>query len=232
MMASVQPFLSGAISKTVNMSKDATPEEIEKVYHEAWKKGLKAVAIYRDESKNRQPMSFSKQNGKGLEAKVNGDGNPIRKKLPGTRKSITHKFEIAGHGGYLTVGLHENGHPGEIFINMSKEGSTLGGIMDTWATTMSIGLQYGVPLEKLIEKYKSQKFEPNGMALKNDADIKFATSIPDYIASENFYITISKKSPFAKYMSQINELIKKYQADGTIKNLIEQNEAKSNTGNQ
>ncbi len=176
MMAAVQPFLSGAISKTVNMPEEATVEEIEKTYVDAWKMGLKAIAIYRYGSKPRQPLSTSKKE-KTLEQKL----TPVRKKLPETRQSLTHKFDIAGHEGYFTVGLYDDGQPGEIFINMSKEGSTLGGLMDNWATTISLALQYGVPLKKLVEKYRGQKFEPRGLTGNKKDGIHTADSIPDYI---------------------------------------------------
>lgn len=175
MMAAVQPFLSGAISKTVNLPKEATVEEIEKTYIDAWKLGLKSVALYRDESKSVQPLNFSK---KGLEEKV----KPVRKKLPAIRDAITNKFEVAGHEGYLTVGKYPDGEPGELFITMSKEGSTVGGLTDAIGVLSSMALQYGVPVEKIVEKFKNQKFEPYGLA-RGHPEIHTATSIMDYIAN-------------------------------------------------
>ncbi len=176
MMAAVQPFLSGAISKTVNMPKEASVEEIEQVYMDAWKLGLKAVAIYRDESKIRQPLSFSKK-GK-LEERVSG-----RRKLPVTRSSLTHKFSVVGHEGYLHVGLYEDGTPGELFINMSKEGSTIGGLMDCFATSISMNMQYGAPIESLINKFKNQRFEPAGYVNEGDESMigTEVSSLVDYI---------------------------------------------------
>jgi ribonucleoside-diphosphate reductase alpha chain len=174
MMAAVQPFISGAISKTVNMPKEATVEEIEQAYIDSWKMGLKAVAIYRDKSKRAQPLNFSD---KGLEGKV----KPVRRKLPITRPGIIHKFEIAGHEGYLKVGLYDDGTPGETFIDMSKEGTTIKGLMDSLAISLSLNLQYCVPLEKLVEKFRHQKFEPYGL-VHGHPEIHTADSIVDYLA--------------------------------------------------
>ncbi len=174
MMAAVQPFISGAISKTVNMPKGATVEEIEQAYIDAGKMGLKAVAIYRDQSKRVQPLNFSEKN---LEGKV----KPVRRKLPNTRPGIIHKFELAGHEGYLKVGLYDDGTPGETFIDMSKEGTTIKGLMDSLAISMSLNLQYGVPLEKLVEKFRHQKFEPYGL-VHGHPEIHTADSIVDYLA--------------------------------------------------
>jgi len=177
MMAAVQPFLSGAISKTVNMSKEATIEEIENVYKEAHKLGLKSIAIYRDGSKKRQPLSFSQQR---LEGKL---GEPVRRKLPGTANSIRHKFSVAGHEGYLHVGLFEDKTPGEVFMVMSKGGSTMRGLMDCFATSISMNLQYGVPLEVLVNKFKGQRFEPHGYVSEGHEDLveRDSKSIIDYI---------------------------------------------------
>lgn len=172
MMAAAQPFISGAISKTVNMPATATVEEIKKAYIEAWKLGLKCVAIYRDGSKRSQPLNTKK----GSSAK---DAKPQRTRMPETRQAITHKFEIAGHEGYLTVGFFDNGDPGELFVQMAKEGSTIGGLMDTIGTLTSISLQYGVPLETLVEKFSYQRFEPSGFT--KNPDIKQATSVIDYV---------------------------------------------------
>jgi len=175
MMAAVQPFISGAISKTVNVNKDATPQEIEELYTEGWRLGLKAVAIYRDGTKLGQPLST----GKGLEGKVGDRPQPYRRRLPDTRNSITHKFSVAGHEGYLTVGLYKDGTPGELFITMAKEGSTVGGLMDVIGTCTSMTLQYGVPLKALCDKFRHARFEPSGMT--SNKDIPFAKSLIDYI---------------------------------------------------
>ncbi len=184
MMAAVQPFLSGAISKTINMPATATPEEIYQVFMDGWKMGLKAVAIYRDGSKGIQPLSTSKDK---KESKMEEDASdavvatpkPYRRRMPATRQSITHKFEVAGHQGYLTVGLYEDGTPGELFITMAKEGSTVGGIMDAFGTAISMCLQYGVPLSTLIDKFSHSRFEPSGFT--KNPEIPFAKSLVDYI---------------------------------------------------
>jgi len=181
MMAAVQPFISGAISKTINMSKESTTEEIMSAYMEGWKLGLKAVAIYRDGSKRLQPLSTKKH--KEARAKTSTESQmparPFRHRLPDTRQSITHKFSVAGHEGYLTVGLYEDGQPGELFITMAKEGSTVGGLMDVIGTVVSMALQYGVPLITLVDKFRHARFEPAGMT--SNRDIPFAKSLIDYI---------------------------------------------------
>ncbi|MFC1677464.1 vitamin B12-dependent ribonucleotide reductase [Planctomycetota bacterium] len=180
MMAAVQPFISGAISKTINMPKESTTEEIAKAYIEGWKLGLKAVAIYRDGSKMLQPVSTKKH--KNMDAKSNEPkmpARPFRRRLADTRHSLTHKFSVAGHEGYLTVGLYEDGQPGELFITMAKEGSTVGGLMDVIGTCTSMALQYGVPLITLVDKFRHARFEPSGMT--SNRDIPFAKSLIDYI---------------------------------------------------
>ncbi|HUN65646.1 MAG TPA: vitamin B12-dependent ribonucleotide reductase [Bacteroidota bacterium] len=174
MMAAVQPYISGAISKTVNMPHDVTPDDISKTYIEAWRLGLKAIAIYRDGCKRTQPLNTSLD-----EATKNGKRKAIRRRLPDERQAITHKFSIAGHEGYITVGLYEDSTPGEIFITMSKEGSTISGLMDAFATSVSMALQYGVPLRVLVEKFSHMRFEPSGFT--NNKDIPIAKSILDYI---------------------------------------------------
>ncbi|HEV2805985.1 MAG TPA: vitamin B12-dependent ribonucleotide reductase [Chthoniobacterales bacterium] len=202
MMAAAQPFLSGAISKTVNMPATATVEEIMNTYIEGWRLGLKAIAIYRDGSKRSAPLNTRKTRDMGGAAE---DGDiamveqpelqqrileleeeleaarvrPVRHKMPDTRMSLTHRFEIAGHEGYITVGLFEDKMPGELFVTMSKEGSTIGGLMDTVGTLTSIALQYGVPLESLVKKFAYQRFEPSGFT--KNPDIRNATSIADYV---------------------------------------------------
>ena len=183
MMAAVQPFLSGAISKTVNMPKEATAEEIADTYMQAWKMGIKAIAVYRDGSKRTQPMSIGKT--ETIEKEDLGDGvmpfgtRGIRRRLPDERRAITHKFEIGGHEGYITVGEYEDHTPGEIFITMAKEGSVVSGLMDCFATSISIGLQSGVPLETYVNKFTHTRFEPYGYT--NNPKIRMAKSIADYI---------------------------------------------------
>ncbi len=180
MMAAVQPFISGAISKTINMPEESTAEEIAKAYMEGWKLGLKAVAIYRDGSKKLQPVSTKKhKDGKTKAAEAPAPARPFRRRLPDTRQSITHKFSVTGHEGYLTVGLYEDGQPGELFITMAKEGSTVGGLMDVIGTCTSMALQYGVPLITLVDKFRHARFEPAGMT--SNRDIPFAKSLIDYI---------------------------------------------------
>jgi ribonucleoside-diphosphate reductase alpha chain len=179
MMAAVQPFLSGAISKTVGLPENVSIDDIEKTYMDAWKLGLKAVAIYRDNSKRMQPLMAIKS---GLEKKVEEDGSTAaRRKLPITAPSIRHKFNVAGHEGYLHIGLYEDGSPGELFIDMSKEGSTIGGLMDAIGILTSMSLQYGAPKEQLVKKLKGQNFEPRGLVVEGDPRIKTADSLVDYI---------------------------------------------------
>lgn len=182
MMAAVQPFLSGAISKTVNMPNEITPEEIKNAYIAAWRLGLKAIAVYRDGCKLTQPLSTSLKTEKKVksEEKVKiVEQRPRRRRLPDERKSITHKFSIGGHEGYITVGMYEDGTPGEIFIVMSKEGSTISGVMDAFATAVSLALQYGVPLKVLVDKFTHTRFEPSGFT--NNKQIPIAKSVMDYI---------------------------------------------------
>src|SRR5438034_2553255 len=206
MMAAAQPFLSGAISKTVNMPEAATVDDIMNTYVEGWRLGLKSIAIYRDGSKRSAPLNTRKTKDMGTVEDVNAVDvtverdefqkrileleeelaavrsrldQPIRHRMPDTRMSLTHRFEIAGHEGYITVGLYEDGQPGELFITMSKEGSTIGGVMETVGTLTSIALQYGVPLESLAKKFAYQRFEPSGFT--KNPDIRNATSITDYV---------------------------------------------------
>jgi len=213
MMAAAQPFLSGAISKTVNLPESASVDDIMSTYIEGWRLGLKSVAIYREGSKRSAPLNTRKTKDMGTlsavaSAKADDTGlsvetvaaafesrileleqelatlrrqldQPVRHRMPDTRTSLTHKFEIAGHEGYITVGLYEDGQPGELFITMSKEGSTIGGLMDTVGTLTSIALQYGVPLESLVKKFAYQRFEPSGFT--KNPDIRHATSITDYV---------------------------------------------------
>ncbi len=176
MMGATQPFISGAISKTINMPMDASVDEVAQAYVEAWKLGVKAVAIYRDGSKRTQPLSTS---GKTETPNGAADSRPLRHKLPDERRSITHKFDIAGHEGYITAGMYEDGQPGEIFITMSKEGSTISGLMDSFATAISMAMQYGVPLRVLVDKFSHMRFEPSGFT--RNPDIPMAKSIMDYL---------------------------------------------------
>ncbi len=195
MMAAAQPFLSGAISKTINMPEESTVEDIMQAYIDSWKLGLKAVAIYRDNSKKSQPLSAAgkkkddspKMAEAAAEAPAPATGGQQelfvgarRRKLPNERSSLTHKFSIGGHEGYITVGMYEDGTPGEIFIKMAKEGSTLSGFMDGFALSVSIGLQYGVPLKALVDKFVHSRFEPSGFT--GNPEIPYAKSVLDYIA--------------------------------------------------
>jgi ribonucleoside-diphosphate reductase alpha chain len=184
MMGAVQPFISGAISKTVNVPKDATVDDIMQAYIEAWRLGVKAIAIYRDGSKRMQPLNTSK------DAKARPvvteqprptpvSAHPVRRKLPEERQAITHKFDIQGHEGYLTVGLYEDGMPGELFLVMAKEGSTISGFADAFAQAISYALQYGVPLQVLADKFSHMRFEPSGMT--KNPQVRFAKSIVDYV---------------------------------------------------
>jgi ribonucleoside-diphosphate reductase alpha chain len=193
MMAAVQPFLSGAISKTVNLPEEATVDDVANAFIESWRLGLKAIAIYRDGSKHSQPLNTSdakpkkeseirSQKAEGAQAPMppsSAPARPYRRKLPDERRAITHKFSVGGHEGYLTVGLYEDGMPGEIFITMAKEGSTVSGLMDSFATAISLALQYGVPLKVLCDKFSHSRFEPSGYT--PNPEIRYAKSVMDYI---------------------------------------------------
>ena len=201
-MAAAQPFISGAISKTVNMPASASVDDVMNAYVEGWKMGLKCVAIYRDGSKRSRLSTHAKQKtgatvdgivDAGLWWRRSRSGSsseeeltvaktarqPVRRRLPDTRTALTHKFEIAGHEGYITVGLFDDGQPGELFITMAKEGSTIGGLMDSIGTLTCMALQYGVPLESLVKKFAHQRFEPCGFT--KNPEIRNATSITDYV---------------------------------------------------
>src|SRR3989475_2795524 len=182
MMGATQPFISGAISKTVNVPKDATVEEIMQAYIQSWKLGAKAISIYRDGSKRTQPLNTSRDKTAGELAALAAQHlvtSPVRRKLPDERHAITHKFDIAGHEGYITVGLFADGQPGEIFLVMAKEGSTISGFADAFAQAISYALQYSVPLQALVDKFSHVRFEPSGMT--RNPEIRFAKSIVDYI---------------------------------------------------
>jgi len=178
MMAACQPFLSGAISKTVNLPEDATVEEVEEVYYEGWKLGLKALAVYRDNCKVGQPLSDGKAKKKDVVADVE-IATPVRKRLPKSRPATTTSFSVGGAEGYMTAGAYADGALGEVFLKLGKQGSTLAGVMDAFSIAVSIGLQYGVPLETFVEKFTNLRFEPAGMT--DDADIRIAQSMMDYI---------------------------------------------------
>lgn len=199
MMGAVQPFISGAISKTVNMPEEATVEDIEQLHIEAWELGLKAVAIYRDNCKVAQPLSTAKKDDKSGDSGDSGNTavaeverivervvevekiihEPVRRKLPRSRASRTFEFRVADCKGFVTVGEYEDGRPGEIFVRVSKQGSTLAGIMDAFAISVSHGLQYGVPLRSFVEAFTGMRFEPAGMT--DDPDIRIANSLMDYL---------------------------------------------------
>jgi ribonucleoside-diphosphate reductase alpha chain len=176
MMAAAQPFISGAISKTVNMPRETTPADIAGAYMEGWRMGLKALAIYRDGSKESQPLNTSTEADKTA---AKATPAPRRERLPDTRRSVTHKFNVGGHEGYITVGLYDDGRPGELFITMAKEGSTIGGLMDAFGTSVSMSLQYGVPLEVYVKKFSHTRFEPWGYT--KNPDIPVAKSLVDYL---------------------------------------------------
>jgi ribonucleoside-diphosphate reductase alpha chain len=197
MMGAVQPFLSGAISKTVNVPKEATVEEIEQAYIDTWRMGAKAVSIYRDGSKRTQPLNTSKDKEKSA-AQAPAEA-PRRRRLPDERAAITHKFDIAGHEGYITVGLFEDGQPGEIFLVMAKEGSTISGFADAFAQAISYALQYGVPLQDLVDKFSHVRFEPSGMT--KNPDVRFAKSIVDYIFR---WMAAKFLSPEAQFRAGVN----------------------------
>jgi ribonucleoside-diphosphate reductase alpha chain len=197
MMGAVQPFLSGAISKTVNVPKDATVEDIQQAYIDSWRIGAKAVSIYRDGSKRTQPLNTARDKEKVAAAAV--DPGPRRRKLPDERHAFTHKFDIAGHEGYITVGLFEDGTPGEIFLVMAKEGSTISGFADAFAQAISYALQYGVPLQDLVDKFSHVRFEPSGMT--KNPDVRFAKSIVDYIFR---WMAAKFLSPEAQFRAGVN----------------------------
>jgi ribonucleoside-diphosphate reductase alpha chain len=208
MMGATQPFISGAISKTVNVPREATVEDIERAYIESWRLGAKAISIYRDGSKRTQPLNTSKAqvaDTRNVDVKevvrevVKVVERPTRRKLPDERQAITHKFDVAGHEGYVTVGLFEDGTPGEIFLVMAKEGSTISGFADAFAQAISYALQYGVPLQTLVDKFSHSRFEPSGMT--KNPEVRFAKSIVDYIFR---WMATKFLSPEAQYRAGVN----------------------------
>jgi len=201
MMGATQPFISGAISKTVNVPKEATVDEIMQAYIQSWKLGAKAISIYRDGSKRTQPLNTSKDKTAAelAQAAVKMVTQPVRRKLPDERQAITHKFDIQGHEGYITVGLFEDGQPGEIFLVMAKEGSTISGFADAFAQAISYALQYGVPLQALVDKFSHVRFEPSGMT--RNPEIRFAKSIVDYIFR---WLASKFLSPEAQFHAGVN----------------------------
>ena len=203
MMAAVQPFLSGAISKTVNVPESATVEDIEHIYMQGWKLGLKALAVYRDNCKVGQPLSSAKTE-KAIEPAVhtvNKDASvgPQRNRLPRTRQSRTTSFSVGGADGYITSGEYDTGEVGELFLKLGKQGSTLAGVMDAFSIAISIGLQYGVPLESFVRKFTNMKFEPAGIT--DDADLRVAQSIIDYVFQRLAldYMSYDERSEFGVY---------------------------------
>ncbi len=203
MMGATQPFISGAISKTVNVPKEATVEDIMQAYIESWRLGVKAIAIYRDGSKRTQPLNTSKNKDAAAaavaEVVTKVVTQPIRRKLPEERQAITHKFDIGGHEGYITVGLYEDGTPGELFLVMAKEGSTISGFADAFAQAVSYALQYGVPLQVLVDKFSHMRFEPSGMT--RNPQIRFAKSIVDYVFR---WLATKFLSPEAQFRAGVN----------------------------
>jgi ribonucleoside-diphosphate reductase alpha chain len=204
MMGATQPFLSGAISKTVNVPKEATIEEIEQAYIDSWRIGAKAVSIYRDGSKRTQPLNTARDKEKVAVPGV-AEAGPRRRRLPDERAAITHKFDIAGHEGYITVGLYEDGLPGELFIVMAKEGSTISGFADAFAQAISYALQYGVPLQDLVDKFSHVRFEPSGMT--KNPDVRFAKSIVDYIFRWMASKFLSHESQFRAGVNNREEMV-------------------------
>jgi ribonucleoside-diphosphate reductase alpha chain len=210
MMGSVQPFISGAISKTVNLPETATVEDVTDAYIEAWKHGVKAIAIYRDGSKKVQPLSTGKESSNSKKEAVTTVTETVivprpRRRLNDTRASLTHKFTIEGHEGYITVGLFEDNTPGELFVTMAKEGSTLSGMMDAFATSISLSLQYGVPMAHLVEKFAHMRFEPSGWT--GNSELGFAKSIVDYVFRWLGYRFLSTDDKMAIGLVRTSEIV-------------------------
>ena len=218
MMGATQPFISGAISKTVNVPKEATVEEIMQAYVQSWKLGAKAISIYRNGSKGTQPLNTSRDKTAAEIAQLAAAQlvtQPVRRRLPDERQAITHKFDIQGHEGYITVGLFEDGQPGEIFLVMAKEGSTISGFADAFAQAISYALQYGVPLQALVDKFSHVRFEPSGMT--RNPEIRFAKSIVDYIFR---WLASKFLSPEAQFHAGVNGRERLEEADGSGRNQL------------
>ena len=209
MIGATQPFISGAISKTINVPTDATVEDIEQAYIDAWRLGTKAVSIYRDGSKRTQPLNTSRTS--QTATSETGTPRPARRRLPDERHAITHKFDIGGHEGYITVGLFEDGTPGEIFLVMAKEGSTISGFADAFAQAVSYALQYGVPLQVLVDKFSHVRFEPAGIT--KNPDVRVAKSIVDYIFR---WMATKFLSPEAQYHAGVNVRVGVQPAEGQL----------------
>ncbi len=234
MMAAVQPFISGAISKTVNLPNTATREDIEEVYMQGWKLGLKAIAVYRDGSKRQQALTTSKeqdakkQNTDSKEVtqkNVSAERTLKRRRLSDERRAVTHKFAVGNHKGYITVGLYDDGTPGEIFVTMAKEGSVISGLMDSFATSISIGLQYGVPLNVLVNKFVHMRFEPSGYT--NNPQIRIAKSITDYIFRWLAIKFLPKEAQLSVGINVSEEDAVSYVADSDVKELVENKDISS-----
>jgi len=208
MMSAVQPFISGAISKTVNLPETATVEDVMDAYVEAWKHGVKAIAVYRDGSKKVQPLSTGKETSNTKKEAAVTETVVVarpRRRLNDTRASLTHKFTIEGHEGYITVGLFEDNTPGELFVTMAKEGSTLSGMMDAFATSISLSLQYGVPMAHLVEKFAHMRFEPSGWT--GNSELGFAKSIVDYVFRWLGYRFLSTEDKMAIGLVRTSEIV-------------------------
>ncbi|MFC7479399.1 hypothetical protein ACFQX7_04055 [Luedemannella flava] len=226
MMAATQPFLSGAISKTVNMPESATVEDVEKIYFEGWKLGLKALAIYRDNCKVGQPLSNAKPGKKADEVAAAEpekiiEYRPVRKRLPKKRPSQTMSFSVAGAEGYLTASSYPDDGLGEVFLKMSKQGSTLAGVMDAFSVAISIGLQYGVPLETYVAKFVNMRFEPAGMT--DDPDLRMATSVMDYIFRRLAldYLPVERRAELGIFTSAERAAQARAEANGEDFDLVE-----------
>lgn len=234
MMAAVQPFISGAISKTVNLPNTATREDIEEVYMQGWKLGLKAIAVYRDGSKRQQALTTSKeqdakkQNTDSQEVKqniVSSGGKLKRRRLSDERRAVTHKFAVGNHKGYITVGLYDDGTPGEIFVTMAKEGSVISGLMDSFATSISIGLQYGVPLNVLVNKFVHMRFEPSGYT--NNPQIRIAKSITDYVFRWLAIKFLPREAQLSVGINVSEEDAMSYIEDSDVKELVKNKDVSS-----
>ena len=223
MIAAVQPFISGAISKTVNVPKETSAEEMVQTYIEAWRLGTKAVSVYRDGSKRTQPLNTGRSSEAAAAALI--DRGPVRRKLPDERDSITHKFEIGGHEGYITVGMFDDGRPGEIFLVMAKEGSTISGFADAFALAISYAMQYGVPLQVLVDKFSHVRFEPAGMT--KNPEVRMAKSIVDYLFR---WLATKFLTPEAQFEAGVNVPAVETPGAGQLKLVVEPTVAGQHAG--